>query len=203
MGHSDRTVLDLLHKHLGPDFALSLILSALSWIVCTLLWANLTLCLMSTICSPFSSQLITSNFSSVLIIFHQFFYLNCPSDVYLGFSLMMLRKSNVAYEEARWAVWLYLLHSMYAWQWHHCLLASNTQQEQPRILYTYIHILSFFQFHTARLLAKYRTRQKHQSYTRAKQLLQVNSTDPHITQSTPQPKYNSVFTLHYNILKEI
>jgi len=45
-------------------------------------------------------------------------------------------------------------------------------------IHTYIYIFSFFQFHTARLLAKYRTRQKHQSYTRTKQLLQVNSTDP-------------------------
>ena len=69
--------------------------------------------------------------------------------------------------------------------------------------HTYIHIFSFFQFHTARLLAKYRTRQKHQSYARAKQLLQVNSTNPHITQSTPQPKYSTIFTLHHNILKEI
>jgi len=69
-------------------------------------------------------------------------------------------------------------------------------------VHTYIHILSFFQFHTARLLAKYRTRQKHQSYTRAKQLLQVSS-NPRITQSTPQPKYNTIFTLQHNILKEI
>jgi hypothetical protein len=37
MGHSDRIVLNLLHKHLGPDFALSVTLPALSRIVCTLL----------------------------------------------------------------------------------------------------------------------------------------------------------------------
>jgi hypothetical protein len=37
MGHSDRTVLDLLHKNLGPDFALSVIVLVLSQTVCTLL----------------------------------------------------------------------------------------------------------------------------------------------------------------------
>jgi len=37
MVHSDRTVVDLLHKHFGPDLALSVILSPLSSIVCTLL----------------------------------------------------------------------------------------------------------------------------------------------------------------------
>ena len=80
---------------------------------------------------------------------------------------------------------------------------STSLIEIHTYIHTYIHIFSFFQFHTARLLAKYRTRQKHQSYTRTKQLLQVNSTNPHITQSTPQPKYSTIFTLQHNILKEI
>ena len=41
-------------------------------------------------------------------------------------------------------------------------------------IHTYIHLLSFFQFHTAILLAKYRTR-----------------------------TYNTIFTLQHDILKEI
>jgi len=41
---------------------------------------------MSTICLPFSGHLITSNFSSVLIVFHIFFTWFVQGDVDLPFS---------------------------------------------------------------------------------------------------------------------
>jgi hypothetical protein len=88
MVHSDSTVVILLYKQMLPvsdcwhvrlstHLTLSVILSALSWIVHVLLWVSLTLCLMSVIRSPLRSWPITSNFSSVLILSHQFFYLDC------------------------------------------------------------------------------------------------------------------------------
>jgi hypothetical protein len=55
---------------LSKQVALPLIFSALSWIAHTLLWANRTLRHVSTINSPFSCWLITSNSSSIPIVFH-------------------------------------------------------------------------------------------------------------------------------------
>jgi hypothetical protein len=52
-----------------------------------LIGASLTLWHMSTIHSPFSSWLITSNFSSVLIVFFQFFTWIALGYVDLHFSL--------------------------------------------------------------------------------------------------------------------
>jgi hypothetical protein len=49
---------------------------------------------MSTIHSPFSSQPITSNFSSVLIVSHHFFAGIAIGDVDLRFSLIWVTKSN-------------------------------------------------------------------------------------------------------------
>jgi len=82
--HSNRTVAVLLHKQillisdcwhfkLSIHLAHSLILAALSQTVGILLQARLTLQQMSTLCSLFSSRLITSNFSSILIFFHRLF----------------------------------------------------------------------------------------------------------------------------------
>jgi hypothetical protein len=47
---------------------------------------------MSTICLPLSSQLITSNFSSMPIVFCPFFTWIALGDVDLRFSLMLVRK---------------------------------------------------------------------------------------------------------------
>jgi hypothetical protein len=58
------------------------------------LGASLTLWNMSTIHSPFSSQLITSNFSSVPIVFHQFFTCIALEDVDLHFSLICVSKAT-------------------------------------------------------------------------------------------------------------
>jgi hypothetical protein len=49
---------------------------------------------MSTICSPFSSQLIASNFSSMPIVFRQFFPWTALRDKGLCFSLILARKAN-------------------------------------------------------------------------------------------------------------
>jgi len=67
-----------------------------------LLWANLTLQHMSKTCSPFSSQLITSNFSSIFIDFHHFF-----TGIALCFSLILVTKASAAEAEAWSATWLY------------------------------------------------------------------------------------------------
>jgi hypothetical protein len=49
---------------------------------------------MSTIRSHFSSQLITSNFSSVLTVVRRYFTWTALGGVDLGFSLMLVRKAN-------------------------------------------------------------------------------------------------------------
>jgi len=62
---------------------------------------------MSTIHSSFSSQLFMTNFSSIPIIFCQFFTLITLSDADFTFSLMLIRKANAVEEETKWAAWLY------------------------------------------------------------------------------------------------
>jgi len=91
--HFSRTLLVLLHRHFSSDLALSLILLALSQIVHTLILANLTLWHMSTIHSPFSSQLI-SNFSSILIVFCRCFNQLVLGHVDLHFSFMLVTKTQ-------------------------------------------------------------------------------------------------------------
>jgi len=59
-----------------------------------LLSMNLTLWHMSTIRSPFSNQVITSNFLSVLFVFHQFCTWIAPSDVDLRFLLILVTKAS-------------------------------------------------------------------------------------------------------------
>jgi hypothetical protein len=61
--------------------------------------AGLTLSHMSTIRSPFSCQHITSNFSSLLIVFHRFFTSSALGDVDLCLSLMLVREANAVGEE--------------------------------------------------------------------------------------------------------
>ena len=62
---------------------------------------------MSTIRSPFSSMLITSNFSLLHIVCHQFFPWTVLGDVDLCFSL----NSNAADKKAKWAMYLYHQHN--------------------------------------------------------------------------------------------
>ena len=138
MVYSDRTVVDLLHKNIRSwlsSFFKSI--SIFTYIVCMLLWENLTLCRVSTIHSPVSCQLITTHFSSILIVICQFFTWIVLHDVDLCFSFMLVRKANAVEEETMWAVWLYYYHNPYAslmvWWWPCFLLASSTRQELYRV----------------------------------------------------------------------
>jgi hypothetical protein len=56
---------------------------------------------MSTICSPFSSQLIMSNLSSTPNVFCRFFTWIAIGYVDLHFSLMLVRKANAVEEETK------------------------------------------------------------------------------------------------------
>ena len=56
---------------------------------------------MSAIHLPFSNQLITSNFSSVWNVVHQFFAWIALGDVEFYFSFMLIRKANAVAEETR------------------------------------------------------------------------------------------------------
>jgi hypothetical protein len=97
------------------DIALSLMLSSLSWIVHTLLWASVTLHHTSAI--PSLLQL-TCNFSSVLIVCCWFLTWVALDDVHLCFSLMLIRKPNAVEEEGTWAASFYysIIHT-HDW-WH-------------------------------------------------------------------------------------
>jgi hypothetical protein len=64
---------------------------------------------MSTICLPFSSQLITSNFSSKLVFF-QFFTWITLGDVDLLLSLILVTKANAVEEATTGAACLYHHH---------------------------------------------------------------------------------------------
>jgi hypothetical protein len=104
-----------------------------------LLWVNLTLQHMRTIHSPFSGQLITCNFCSVPTVFHWCFTWVALGDVHLCFSLMVTKASAVEGELHQPCVYIiniiYLYTWLMAWQWHHFLLASNTRQKWPQIMY--------------------------------------------------------------------
>jgi hypothetical protein len=58
---------------------------------------------MATIHSPFSSPLITTNVSSVPIVFRRFSTWFALSDVDLHFSLMLVREANTAEEATKCA----------------------------------------------------------------------------------------------------
>ena len=61
---------------------------------CTLVQVNLTLRHLLTIRSPFSSWLITSNFSSKQTVFHRFFTWLALGDADLCFLLILVMKAN-------------------------------------------------------------------------------------------------------------
>jgi hypothetical protein len=81
--------------------ALTLILTALSRIVWTLLWASLALRHKSKFHSPFSRRLITRNFSSTPPVFRRFFTLIALCDADLRFSLILIRKANAVKEQTK------------------------------------------------------------------------------------------------------
>jgi hypothetical protein len=55
----------------------------------------------------FSSRLITSNFSSVLIVFHQFFTWIALDDIPLWFSFLLVRRAKAVEEKIICAVLFY------------------------------------------------------------------------------------------------
>jgi len=83
------------------------ILPSLPEIVHTLTSANLTLWHMPTIHWAFSSWLIMSNFSSIPILFLQFFTWIALHDVDLCFSLILITKANAVESGTHSAAWLY------------------------------------------------------------------------------------------------
>jgi len=107
MVHSNRTVVVLLHKHFSCWLSTSC--NPISIITnCTYAnISNLTLWYMSTIHSPFSIQLLTPNFSSIPIVFHQFFTWIILSDVDLCSSLNLVTKANAVEWGTTSAMWLY------------------------------------------------------------------------------------------------
>jgi len=58
---------------------------------------------MSTICSLFTSQLIMSDFSSILIVICQFFTWIMVGGANLCLSLTYLRQADVVEQETAWA----------------------------------------------------------------------------------------------------
>ena len=98
----------LLHKHflfrLSPFFNSASIITHCQY--ATMNKPNITLYV--TLHFPFyDSAYFVSNFSSVPIVFRQFFTCTALGDVDLRFSLMLLRKCSAVEEETKWAAWLY------------------------------------------------------------------------------------------------
>jgi hypothetical protein len=99
----------------------------------------------STIRSPFSRQLITCNFSSVPIFFHQFSTWIALGDADLCFSLLLVRKANAVEEQTKWdTAYITNIITPYTWlmvwQWCHFLLASYRRYEWPWIAYANLHL---------------------------------------------------------------
>jgi len=62
---------------------------------------------MSAVCSAFSSQLITSNVSLILIVFHHFFSWIALGTVDLHVCVILVTKANAVTEGTTSAAWLY------------------------------------------------------------------------------------------------
>ena len=122
---------------LVPDLTFSVVLSALSRSVSTLLGVNLTLQHMSTIRSPFSSQRITSNFSSVLIVLTHFSNKNrhCRGRNYDETCLYSSNELEL-YQQTAWHV-----------------LSANYDSTMPQAHYTSRKILLFELFMTVEVVA--------------------------------------------------
>ena len=70
------------------------------------LWTNVTLHHISTVCTLFLCWLIASNFSSIPIVLHRFFSQIGLNDVDLCFSLILLTTATAFEEGTKWAAWL-------------------------------------------------------------------------------------------------
>ena len=77
---------------------------------------------MSTICSPFSSQLISSNFSSIPIVFQQSFIWIALGDVDLHFSLILATKANIAEGGTIGKEWPLLMYAELHYTENYCIL---------------------------------------------------------------------------------
>jgi len=77
---------------------------------------------MSTILSPFSSQLISSNFSSIPIVFHQFFTWIALGDVDLHFSLILATKANIAEGGTAGKEWPLFMYAKLHYTENYCIL---------------------------------------------------------------------------------
>ena len=104
--YSERTVAVVLHKRFISDLPLSVILSALSWIVAKLVRANRKLQPTSTIRSRFSSRL--NSLILVTIVFCRFFAWIALGDVDFRFSLILVTLDNAVKGWTTPAAWLRL-----------------------------------------------------------------------------------------------
>lgn len=86
--HSNRTAVVWLNKHVS--YWLSTFFNSI--IIFMNLWANLTLWHMLTICYRFSSWLITSNLSSIMIVFSWLFTWIAQDDVDLHTYIILFNK---------------------------------------------------------------------------------------------------------------
>jgi len=87
----------MLRKHLALFFnSINIIMN------CMYATASLTSQHLPTICSTFSSRLITSNFSSIMIVFCQFFTWIALGDVDLHLPLILVTKANAVAEKTKW-----------------------------------------------------------------------------------------------------
>jgi hypothetical protein len=127
MVHSNRTVVALLHKHFSSW--LSTFCKSVS-IIANCTYTTVSECYITAYVNNtftfFSSQLITCNFPSVPIVFHQFFTWFARGDVYLWLSLVKKRQCRWKRELNEPCDYITNLVSPYtwlmAWQWYHCLL---------------------------------------------------------------------------------
>ena len=137
--HCNRTAVVLLHKHFSSWLSTSC--NSIS-IITNCMYANVMAYINNSFTS--SSYLITSNFSSLLIAFCQFFTWIALGNVDLCFSLIWVTKTNAVEGETTSAAWLYhqcnqSIHMTDGIQWCHFLLATNTRLVWPGPIYAKLH----------------------------------------------------------------
>ena len=94
--HSTRTVIVMVHKHFSCwcSTFFNFVSIIMNYMYTTISESRITAHV--NICSTFSSWLIMSNLSYILIIFRQFFTWIALVDVDLHFSLILIMKANAA-----------------------------------------------------------------------------------------------------------
>lgn len=75
----------------------------------------------------FLSHCVTSNFSSVMIVFHRLFTFTALGDVDLRFSFIFVPKTNAEEGGNTWSMRLNIANIInpYMWQWNYFLLSSS------------------------------------------------------------------------------